>query len=280
MTNSKEGQFGAQVLVFGNEKGGVGKTTCAINLIAVLLEEGKKIATIDIDCRQSSLTSYLENRKNYNQHNPDNQVLMPFLHFHIKESTQKDSKAKQEEEQENFLKSLELACRESDYVIIDTPGNVTHLNELAHSKANKILTPITDSFLDFDVLAKVNPQNFNISSPSVYSNMVWQQKIKRAAASKGESKYNASIEWLIIKNRTSSFNSINEKTINNILEKARMKLGFKIISGFSDRVIFRELILEGLSLMDLKRANYKKKFTTSHLLAREELRNFINSIDI
>ena len=49
----------AHVVVVGNEKGGSGKSTTAIHVAIALLKAGQKVATIDLDSRQKSLTHYV-----------------------------------------------------------------------------------------------------------------------------------------------------------------------------------------------------------------------------
>ena len=51
------------IIVFGNEKGGTGKSTIGMHVIVYLLKMGMKVASIDLDARQGTLTRYIENRK-------------------------------------------------------------------------------------------------------------------------------------------------------------------------------------------------------------------------
>ena len=53
----------AHVIVIGNEKGGTGKSTVSMHLAIALLNMGQRVATIDLDSRQKSLTHYVENRR-------------------------------------------------------------------------------------------------------------------------------------------------------------------------------------------------------------------------
>jgi chromosome partitioning protein len=149
------------IFVIGNEKGGAGKTTCSMHLIISLLEMGYKVASIDADSRQHSLTTYIDNRKIYNSSNLDHQVDMP-LHFHLKEVTNNSMKGQNAEEAQEFEKIFALAKHEVDYIVIDTPGSNTHFSRIAHSYANTVITPINDSFLDLDVLAKINSDTLEI----------------------------------------------------------------------------------------------------------------------
>ena len=50
------------IIVVGNEKGGTGKSTLAMHLIACFLKEGKKVSSVDLDGRQGTLTHYIQNR--------------------------------------------------------------------------------------------------------------------------------------------------------------------------------------------------------------------------
>src|SRR5262249_9431645 len=154
------------------------------------------------------------------------------------------------------------------------PGNYCFLSRLAHSYADTIITPINDSFLDMDVIAKVNPDDLSIIGPSIYSEMVWQQKIARAKRT-GDS-----INWVIMRNRLSTLDAINKRQVTKILEQLSQRISFRIAPGFSERVIFRELFLQGLTLLDLLKVNFNKNISTSHIAARQELRDFLNFINI
>lgn len=261
------------VFVVGNEKGGAGKTTCSMHLIAGLLDKGYKVASIDADTRQHSLTSYINNREAYNQKNLSHQVLMP-LHFHLQESNMQQIKEKDAEEKLQFEQVFSKAQDYADYIVIDTPGSYTNLSRLAHCYANKVITPINDSFVDLDVIAKIQGDRLDINSPSIYSQMLWEQKMERA------SKDGASIEWVVVRNRLSNLDAQNKRNVNEALEKLSKRVAFKVAPGFSERVIFRELFPYGLTLLDLTRANYSKSLSISHVAARQEIRDFMNCLGI
>lgn len=262
------------IFVIGNEKGGAGKTTCAMHLIAYLLSLGYKVGTIDADARQQSLTSYIKNREIYNENNPDAQVKMP-MHFAIDPMHCNDLEQKATKEQVVFTDILqELMAQNVDYIVIDTPGSYTNLSCIAHSYADKVITPMNDSMIDLDVIAKIRGDNIDDAKPSIYSQMLWEQKMTRASRDRG------SIEWIIMRNRLSVLDAINKRKVNDALVKLSKRIAFKIAPGFSERVIFRELFLYGLTLLDLKDANYSKPMSLSHVAARQELRDFVHFLGI
>ena len=260
------------IFVVGNEKGGAGKTTCSMHLIIGLLDQGYKVASMDTDSRQHSLTNYLDNRKAYNQKNIEQKVQMP-LHFHLGESTEKTVETRESDDKARFEAALAEAKEHADYIVIDTPGSHSFLSKLSHSHADTIITPINDSFLDLDVMAKVN-DSLNIVSPSIYSQMIWEQKMQRASRDRG------TIEWIVLRNRLSSLDAVNKRKVGEVLEQLAKRISFKVAPGFSERVIFRELFLQGLTLLDLTKINYEKNFSISHVAARQELRDFISYLKI
>lgn len=260
------------IIVVGNEKGGAGKTTLSMHLICGLLDRGLSVSSMDVDCRQHSLTRYIQNRQNYKDSHNALAIQMP-KHFLLELSNKESNKEKEEEERANFEKLFEEAKNGADIVVIDTPGSHTFLSNLAHSYADIVVTPINDSFIDLDVMAKVD-EHGKVISPSIYSQTIWEQKMERA---KRDGK---SIEWFVTRNRLSSLDAKNKRNVCSALEELSKRIGFHIIEGFNERVIFKELFLQGLTLLDLKKINYDKPFSLSHVAARQELRNFLEQIGI
>lgn len=261
----------AHIIVIGNEKGGSGKTTTAMHLTVSLLKLNFKCATIDLDHRQQSLTHYVENRiascKKYNLQLsiPQHMVLL---------SSDDDSKAKSALQDERNLKSMiaELSGN-YDFIIIDTPGNDTTLSRVAHSRAHTVITPINESFTDLDLIANLKAENLDSKCPGVYSAMFWEQKMKRVKESREE------ISWIIVRNRLSNLDSRNRRRVEDALTKLSKKFGFRIAPGFRDRVIFKELFLEGFTLHDAGIVS-QVRISPSMVAARLELNHFLNSLAI
>lgn len=201
-------------------------------------------------------------------------MLEPAQHFHLPESVAPTIDGRENEERITFEKIFEQAKKEADYIVIDTPGSPSYLSKLCHSYADTIITPINDSFLDLDVMAKINPDNFSVISPSIYSQMIWEQKMQRANRDHG------TIEWIVVRNRLSTLDAVNKRKVGEVLGQLAKRISFKVAPGFSERVIFRELFLHGLTLLDLNKANYDKAFSISHVAARQELRDFLSYLGV
>lgn len=263
------------IIVIGNEKGGAGKTTTSMHLITSLLHLGFKVSSIDLDCRQKSLSRYLENRKNYIK-KKELDLLLP-KHFELSESNHNEV-IKNKESDKLSLKEIidrEISSEgECDFLVIDTPGSNTHFSNYAHSLADTIITPINDSFLDLDVIAQIEADTFKILKPSFYAQTIWEQKIEKAKNSRGE------INWVVVRNRLSSIEAKNKQRMSEVLSALSSRLGFKIAQGFNERVIYRELFLHGLTLLDLKPKNSEIALSLSHIAAKQELNNLLRQINL
>ena len=248
------------IIVIGNEKGGAGKTTTSMHLIVSLLHLGFRVNSIDVDCRQQSLSRYLENRMKYaNKHN---------LSLHHPNHIAFDDKNSLEE----LLSKADI--HDCDFLLIDTPGSHTPISNYAHSIADTIITPINDSFLDLDVIAQIEADSLKIIRPSFYSQTIWEQKMSRAKRDQGE------INWLVLRNRLSAIDAKNKQRMENTLGRLSNRLGFRVASGFNERVIYRELFLQGLTLLDIKPGITNITLTLSHVAAKQELHNFLCHINV
>lgn len=258
------------VIVVSNGKGGVGKTTYCMHLISSFLFEGFSVFSIDLDCKQKSLTTYLDNRARYKKENPKENILIS-EHYVLRESKSENIQNIIKEETDQLLEIISSAKKNHDVIIIDTPGDFSHRSACAHLVADIVITPINDSFIDISVLANID-SSLKILNPSVYSNVVWEQKMKRV-----KSKL-SSFEWYVVRNRVNNMDRLNKNKVGNIMQELSKQLGFKIASGFSDRIIFKDLFLHGLTLIDIGRTSSIKSFTSSNLVAKTELRFFLQSI--
>ncbi len=259
----------AHIIVFGNEKGGSGKSTTAMHTSIALLRLGYRVGTIDLDARQGTLTRYLKKRFDYITR--ENEHLPSPAHMAIERSP-KGTTTEQQNEEENFLNmALEELGMVSDFIIIDTPGTDSFLSRLAHSFADTLITPMNDSFIDLDLLADIDMKNHQIKGPSIYSKMVAEQRhIKRK-------RNGGTINWIVMRNRMTHLNTNNNKIISKLLDKISKLAKFTLSPGFGERVVFKELFLKGLTLLDLKE-DQDGGLTLSQIAARQEVRNLIMTI--
>ncbi len=263
----------AHIITLGNEKGGCGKTTTSMHLIVALLRIGFKVGSMDIDSRQRSLSRYIENRRNMAA-KQDVELPTPH-HIVIQKSPFNTREDAEEDERERFLKGLKRLIYDCDFVIIDSPGNDTYLSRLAHSISDTVITPINDSFVDLDVLALVDGTTMKIQRPSIYSEMVWEQKLARAKRDDG-----TSIEWIVMRNRLSSLDARNKRHMNKVVEELSRRIGFRLAPGFSERVIYREMFLQGLTVLDVLDDGSNKSISMSHIAARQEVRDLLRILRI
>ena len=78
------------------------------------------------------------------------------------------------------------------------PGGDSYLARLAHACADTLITPLNDSFVDFDLLGDIDPNCADIVRPSIYSEMVWESRKRKALAAR------TPIDWVVLRNRTSA----------------------------------------------------------------------------
>jgi chromosome partitioning protein len=260
----------AHVIVLGNEKGGSGKSTAAMHVIVALAREGYRVGAIDLDARQATLTRYLEARAAFAAAKG---VALPLPEARAVHRSTADRRAEAEAEEEAALaEALGGLSGANDFVVIDCPGADTHLSRLGHARADTLITPINDSFVDFSMLARVDPEDHAVVSPSVYSEMVWEARKARFRRDRGR------LDWIVMRNRLGAAEARNKKDVGATLEVLAKRIGFRTVRGFGERVIFRELYLQGLTLMDVKEAGVGVSFSMSHVAARQEVRSLVSAI--
>ncbi len=258
-------------VVLGNEKGGSGKSTTAMHVVVALMKLGKRVGAIDLDSRQRSLTRYLENRADWCERK---EADLPFPKSFVLERSERDAVQVAEEEERDVFNGVMDELSDYDFVIIDSPGSDTHLSRLGHSVADTLITPMNDSFVDFDLLAEINPETLDVLGPSLYSELVWDSRKNRALESR------ASIDWVVMRNRISSLDARNKRRVGEVLTALAPRIGFRIAPGFGERVIFRELFPTGQTLLDLTEGNAGTKLTMSHIAARQEVRELIVTLEL
>ncbi len=259
----------AHIIVLGNEKGGSGKSTTAMHVSIGLLRLGYRVGTIDLDARQGTFTRYMANRFEYIARN---KLAMPSpVHFPIEKSKAPTVDEQERQDYDFFMMASDELANATDFIVIDTPGSDTYLGQLAHSYADTIITPMNDSFIDLDVLARIDTGTLAIKGPSIYTKMVLEQREKK------KSRDGRDLDWIVMRNRLSSLDARNKREVGELLEKISTIYGFRIAPGFGERVIFRELFLKGMTLLDMKE-DPDHKMTMSAISARQEVRELLRAI--
>ncbi|WP_137152150.1 division plane positioning ATPase MipZ [Devosia sp. FKR38] len=264
---------GAHVIVVGNEKGGSGKSTTAFHLAIYLLHAGHRVASLDVDSRQQTLTHYVRNRRAYGR---EKGLDLPNpKHFHLPSAWGDSVKENQQAEFDMFRRAIGEVEDSVDYVIIDTPGFDTNLTRLAHSMADTLVTPVNDSLIDINVLARLDPETGVPISTSHYARLVQRARSERLAVT-GES-----VDWVLVRNRISMLGSRNARQVHATLEAIGTRFGCRVADGIAERVIFRSLFPTGLTVFDpLDDVVGSEAASVSHVAARQEYRNLVLSLNL
>lgn len=257
----------AHIIVTGNEKGGSGKSTVSMHVSVALSRMGFRVGAMDLDLRQLTFGRYIENRTNWIAANgldlPSPRFLpLPDLETIDPNTNPNDAR---------MSAALEMLEQECDFILIDCPGAHTRLSQYAHSVADTLITPINDSFVDFDLLARTDPQTGKVISPSIYSEMVWKARQTRAQAGLRP------LDWVVLRNRLGTTAMHNKRKVGDALDELHRRIGFRLAAGFSERVIFRELFPKGLTLLDLPDLR-GETMTLSHIAARQEVRDLLTTL--
>ena len=260
-------------VVLGNEKGGSGKSTVAMHIAVALLKAGQRVATIDLDSRQKSFTHYIENRKAWAKHAKLDLELPSHNCIARKDGALvSDNEAAEFSE---FAAAVDASEHTHDFIVIDTPGHDSYLMRLAHSMADTLITPLNDSFVDFDVLGTVDPVTFAVTGTSHFSDMVRDARRQRRVVD------HATIDWIVVRNRLSMLGSRNKRLVGEGLQELSLRLGFRAVDGFAERVIFREFYPRGLTALDnLDEDTLGTRPSMSHVTARQEVETLLRSLKL
>jgi chromosome partitioning protein len=259
----------AHIIVTGNEKGGSGKSTTAMHIATALARMGHKVGALDLDVRQRSFGRYIENRAAFCTRE---RVTLPTPQYRDLPEIDPVSLGPQENINDRRLAEAMAALdAECEFVVIDCPGSHTRLSQIAHTLADTLVTPLNDSFVDFDLLARIDPMTNKVLGPSIYAEIVWQARQSRAQAKLKP------IDWIVMRNRLGTQQMHNKRKLGDALNALSRRIGFRTVPGFSERVVFRELFPRGLTLLDLRDLGIDQ-LTLSNVAARQELRDLLNAL--
>ena len=245
-------------IVFANEKGGTGKSTTAVHTAIALAASGHRVGALDLDQRQRTMTRYLENRE-ATMRRLDKQL--PRAAFEVLED-QTDA---------GLAEAIDRLGSEAEVIVVDTPGRDDPIARAAILRADTLVTPMNDSFVDLDLIGQVHPENYKITKPSFYAELIWNSRTQRAKQT------GKSVDWVVLRNRLQHIQSHNLQRVGAALDELARRVGYRVIPGLGERVIYRELFPKGLTLLDLGDLG---EVGLGHITARQELREMIAGLAV
>lgn len=245
-------------ITFANEKGGTGKSTTAVHVAVALAYRGAKVAALDLDPRQRTFHRYFENR---GETEARRGIVLPSAQVEVFDGASV----------EEFEDAARRIGEGADFLIVDTPGRDDPFARHAATQADTLVTPLNDSFVDFDLIGQVDAENFKVRRLSFYAELIWETRKTRAMSQRKE------IDWVVVRNRTGHVEARNMLRIEKALAELSKRAGFRVAKGLSERVIYRELFPSGLTLLDKGQLG---ELGTSHLVARQEMRNLLGALKL
>ena len=245
-------------IVFANEKGGTGKSTTAVHTAIALAASGHRVGALDLDQRQRTMTRYLENR-DATMRRLDKQLAAAAY------------EVLEDQSEAGLASAFGRLSEQADVIVIDTPGRDDPLARAAILKADTLVTPMNDSFVDLDLISQVHPENFKVTKPSFYAELIWNSRTQRAKET------GKSVDWVVLRNRLQHITSHNLQRVGAALDELARRVGYRVIPGLGERVIYRELFPKGLTLLDLSELG---EVGLGHIAARQELREMIAGLAI
>lgn len=252
----------AHRIVFANEKGGTGKSTTAVHVAVALSYMGALVTVLDLDPRQRTTHRYMENRFLTMQRRG---VELPTPACEVFRGRSEQA----------LLVAIERLEKDCDFLIIDNPGRDDPFARAAVENADTLVTPMNDSFVDFDLIGQVDPENFKVRKLSFFAELIWEARMKRSKATIQHKR--PEMDWIVVRNRTGYTEARNMARIERALKELAKRVGFRVVHGLSERVIYRELFPSGLTLLD---KGHLGDLGTSHIVARQELRTLIQSLKL
>ena len=250
----------AHRIVFANEKGGTGKSTTAVHVAVALSYLGAHVTMLDLDPRQRTSHRYMENRYHTMRRRKINLPTPACEVF-------------RQGDRESLIATFHELEQDCDFLIVDNPGRDDELARVAVEHADTLVTPMNDSFVDFDLIGQVDPETFKVKKLSFFAELIWEQRMKRTKAAIAEKR--PEMDWIVVRNRTGYTEARNMARIERALKEMSKRVGFRVVHGLSERVIYRELFPSGLTLLD---KGHLGDLGTSHIVARQELRALVQSL--
>ncbi|QFT76199.1 division plane positioning ATPase MipZ [Erythrobacter sp. THAF29] len=252
----------AHRIVFANEKGGTGKSTTAVHIAVALAYLGARVIALDLDPRQRTTHRYIENRLATLERR---RITLPTPGCEVFRGETADE----------LLSTIDRLERVCDFLVIDNPGRDDPIARAAAENADTLVTPMNDSFVDFDLIGQVDSDTFKVKKLSFFAELIWEARMKRSRQTANGSR--PEMDWIVVRNRTGHVEARNMARIEQALTEMSKRVGFRVAQGLSERVIYRELFPSGLTLLD---KGHLGELGTSHLIARQELRALLKNLHL
>ncbi|HEX9810065.1 MAG TPA: division plane positioning ATPase MipZ [Alphaproteobacteria bacterium] len=258
-----------RVIVLGNEKGGSGKSTMAIHVVAGLMARGIRVGSIDLDGRQATLSHFMANRRR--QARAADPGLPCPAHRRIGLSRSAGERNAEDEKLDQLGSALE-SLGDAEVIVVDTPGSDSVLARAGHIVADVLVTPLNSSFLDLDALVAVDDSASRIVGPSPYSELVLYMGERRKELGA------PAIDWIVAGNRLPNVDTRVNRQVAGVLDELAPRLGFRVFLGIHERIVFRELFLQGLTVFDVGRRHGWSTAGRTLAAARREMEGLIDTI--
>lgn len=246
------------VIVLANEKGGVGKSTLAFHLCVALGDSGYRVAAIDLDRRQQTLARGLAHRSGTARRLG---VALPTPSYVV---LQQPTGAMLHQE----IARMGWDC---DYVVIDAPGFDCPIGRRAIAMAETLVTPVNSSFVDLELLGQFDPVTLRYRENGYFTRLVGDLSAERQRQGLSP------IDWVVAPNRVRRGSNRNQENFASALRRLAPRAGFRVADGLSERMVYRELALMGLTQLDLKRI---PQFANARTVSQHELVRLIADLDL
>jgi chromosome partitioning protein len=223
----------AHIIVFANEKGGVGKSTLALHSAIALSYSGANVLTVDLDGRQRSLATALTIRSGTAASLEVNLPMPKSILLNRQSGAMLDQE-------------ISRLSKDIDFVIIDLPGFDAEICRYAIAIANTLVTPVGNSTFDISGLGAIDLVTRKMKTIGPFGELISDIIHER------DNFGFAPLDWLVVKNRTRSSDQRLEAHITKALEQMAKAMNFRIGEGLPERLGFRDLLSYGLTYLDLR----------------------------
>jgi chromosome partitioning protein len=239
-----------------------------MHIAVALLKDGQRVGTIDLDGHQRRLSRYIQNRRILARHRGVD--LQSPVHRYIQRVFGETVRQSEAAELATFQSVICGLGRSVDFLVIDTPANVSHLMRLAHQIADTLLTPLNDNFLDLEGLGFGDHVSRNMTEGENYAAMVVEARRRRRRFDGCE------LDWRVICNRLSL-----RRRADPGLNRLALELGFRPLDGCAERIVYRQFFASGLTAFDsLDETLLGGSPGSLHRAAQQEMRDLYSLLEL